>query len=241
METNQACIQCHPGFQAATSLTAHTHHAADSPGSNCYNCHMPRTIYGLLKATRSHQIALPTARETAELGRLNACNLCHLDQPLAWTAAKLEEWYGQRQPVLSPDDRELATGAKWILQGDARQRAIVALNMGWAPAQQAAGREWLYPYLIFELNDPYSAVRFGAWKSLQTLPGFEGYKFDYTSSDTEQKDALTLAYRKWWYEVRKDTGNYRAQTILEPNGIFRQEVFDRMLDQRDKKKVTVVE
>jgi hypothetical protein len=241
METNLACTQCHPGFQAATALTAHTHHAADSPGSNCYNCHMPRTIYGLMKATRSHQIALPNAGETAALGRLNACNLCHLDQPLAWTAAKLEEWYGQHQPALDPDDRELATGAKWMLQGDARQRAIVALNMGWAPTQQAAGREWFYPYLIFELNDPYSAVRFGAWKSLQTLPGFEDFKFDYTSDDLAQKNALTLAYRKWWYEVRQDTGNYRAQTILEPNGIFRQEIFDRMLDHRDKKKVTVAE
>lgn len=241
METSQACLQCHPGFKPATALVAHTHHAADSPGSDCYNCHMPRTIYGLLKATRSHEVALPNAKETAELGRMNACNLCHLDQPLAWTAAKLAEWYGQPQPKLAPDDHELATGAKWILQGDARQRAVVAYNMGWGPAQRAAKLDWFYPYLIFELNDPYSAVRFGAWKSLQTLPGFSGYKYDYIVDDAAQKEALALAYRKWWFEVRQPTTEFRAQTILEPNGSFRQEVFDNLLDHRDKKKVTVVE
>lgn len=241
METNEACLQCHGTFKNETTLTAHTHHAAGSPGSECYNCHMPRTIYGLLKATRSHQVALPNARETAEMGRMNACNLCHLDQPLAWTAAKLEQWYGQRQPVLASNDHELATGAKWILQGDARQRAVVAYNMGWGPAQQAARLDWFYPYLIFELNDPYSAVRFGAWKSLQTLPGFSGYKFDYTIDDAAQKEALAVAYRKWWFEVRQPTTEYRAQTILEPNGSFHQEVFDSLLDHRDKTKVTVVE
>jgi hypothetical protein len=113
--------------------------------------------------------------------------------------------------------------------------------MGWAPAQQAAGREWLYPYLIFELNDPYSAVRFGAWKSLQTLPGFDGYKFDYTMGDAQQKDALDAAYRKWWFEWRSPPGSYRAQTILQPTGMFRQEIFDRLLDSRDHRKITVVE
>jgi hypothetical protein len=238
-EINQSCLQCHAGMKSR--LAAHTHHAPDTPGSNCLNCHLPRTIYGLLKATRSHQISSPTARETAEFGRPNACNLCHLDQPLAWTAAKLEEWYGQKPPTLTDDDRELAIGARWILQGDARQRALIALNMGWGPAQQASGREWLYPYLIFELNDPYSAVRFGAWKSLQTLPGFNDFKFDYTMNDAQQKDALDAAYRKWWFEWRSPSGNYRAQTLLQPTGMFRQEIFDRLLDSRDNKKITVVE
>ena len=238
-ESNQSCLQCHPGIKSG--LAAHTHHAPDTPGSSCLNCHMPRTIYGLLKATRSHQISSPTARETVELGRPNACNLCHLDQSLGWTAAKLEEWYGQKPPALSADDRELAIGPRWILQGDARQRALVALNMGWAPAQQASGREWLYPYLIFELNDPYAAVRFGAWKSLQSLPGFAGYKFDYTMDDAQQKDALDTAYRKWWFELRQPEGSYRAQTLLDPTGMFRQEIFDRLLDSRDKRKIIIVE
>ena len=202
---------------------------------------MPRTIYGLLKATRSHQISSPTVRESSEFGRPNACNLCHLDQPLAWTGQHLQDWYGQKTPPLEADDRVLATGAKWILKGDAGIRAVVALNMGWAPAQKAAGTDWLYPYLIFELNDPYAAVRHGAWKSLQTLPGFEQHAFDYTVDDAQQKAALDAAYRKWWFEVRNKSGGYRPQTILGSDGMFRQDVFDRLLDQRSKKKMVLVE
>lgn len=239
METNQACLQCHSSMKA--NIPAHTHHAVESPGSSCYNCHMPHSIFGLLKSTRSHSISSPNVRESTEQARPNACNLCHLDQSLGWTAGKLNEWYGQKVPALSADDRALSTGARWVLQGDARQRALVVLNMGRPEVQQASGRDWLYPYLIFQLNDPYSAVRFGAWKSLQTLPGFADYAFDYTINDAMQKEAQAQAYRKWWFEVRDTKNPYRFETILEPTGMFHQETFDRLLDTRDKKKITVVE
>ena len=239
MDTNQACLQCHTALKA--NLTAHTHHAAESPGSTCYNCHMPHSIYGLLKATRSHTISSPSVRESTEQARPNACNLCHLDKSLGWTANQLSAWYGQKPPALSDDDRHLAAGARWLLQGDARQRALVGLNMGLPDAQRAAGRDWMYPYLIFQLNDPYSAVRFGAWKSLQSLPGFADYAFDYTIDDAAQKEAQALAYRKWWFEVRKTDSSYRFETVLEPTGMFQQATFDRLLDTRDKKKITIVE
>ncbi|MDB6169914.1 MAG: c-type cytochrome precursor [Verrucomicrobia bacterium] len=239
METNEACLQCHAAMR--THLVAHTHHAADSSGSSCYNCHMPHTTYGLLRSIRSHQISSPTVFASLQHGRPNACNLCHLDQPLAWTAGKLAEWYGQKPPALSADDRELSAAVQWLLKGDAGQRMLIAWSMGWAPAQQASGREWLYPYLIFELNDPYAAVRFGAWKALQTLPGFSGHEFDYSADDASQKEALALAYRKWWAEVRDKEGRYRAQTVLESSGLFRQDIFDRMLNQRSHRKIYLAE
>lgn len=241
MTSNQACLQCHKAYAAPAKLTAHTHHLADSSGSDCYNCHMPHTTYGLLKAIRSHQISSPTVRESTDLGRPNACNLCHLDQPLQWTADKLAEWYGQKAPALSADDHQLSAGVQWLMKGDAEQRLLVAWSMGWAPAQKASGREWFYPYLVFELNDPYAAVRFASWKALQTLPGFATYDFDYTLDDRKQKEALAKAYQKWWFEQRNPNGGYRAETMLEPSGIFRQELFDRMLDQRDHRKVYLAE
>jgi hypothetical protein len=241
MTSNQACLQCHPALGAAASLTAHTHHAADSAGSSCYNCHMPHTTYGLLRAIRSHQISNPNVRESTELGRPNACNLCHLDRSLAWTAGKLADWYGQKVPELSPDDRELSAGVQWLLKGDAEQRLLVAWSMGWAPAQKASGHDWLYPFLAFELNDPYAAVRFAAWKSLQSLPGFSGYDFDYTVDDAHQKEAVAKAYQKWWFEQRDQNGGYRPETLLEPAGSFRQELLDRMLEQRNHRKVYLAE
>ncbi len=236
--SDQACLQCHEGMR--TALPAHTHHAAGSPGSSCYNCHMPHTTYGLLRAMRSHQVSSPTVRESTEHGRPNACNLCHLDQPLAWTADKLAAWYGQKPPPLAPDDREVAAGVQWLLQGDAAQRALVAWSMGWAPAQQAAGRDWLYPYLAVTLTDPYAAVRFVAGKSLQTLPGFAGFTFDYTAPEAQHQADLTRAYQQWWRELRVP-GAYRAQTLLEPAGHFRQEIFERLLSKRNNRRVFLAE
>ena len=238
-ESDAACVQCHQSIQS--NLTAHTHHAAGSSGSRCYNCHMPHTTYGLLRALRSHEISSPTARETIEFGRPNACTLCHLDQPLAWTAEKLADWYGQKPPEMSADDRLYSAGAQWLLRGDAGQRSLIAWSMGWAPAQKASGVEWFYPYLIFSLNDPYAAVRFAAWKSLQTLPGFSGHAFDYTVNDARQKEAVDLGYRKWWFEVRSTQVSYRPQTLLGGDGMFRQDIFDRMLDQRDQRRMLLAE
>jgi hypothetical protein len=87
MDSDAACLQCHQTM--ATNITAHTHHDKDSSGSRCYNCHMPRTTFGLLHAIRSHQVSSPMVKESTDYGRPNACNLCHLDQTLAWTAERL--------------------------------------------------------------------------------------------------------------------------------------------------------
>ena len=239
MNGNQACLQCHKDLEK--NLSAHTHHPASSAGSSCYNCHMPHTSFGLMRALRSHQITSPTVVESLEIGRPNACNLCHFDQPLAWTAEKLHDWYGHDVPALDVDDQELSAAAKWILKGDAGQRGLVAWAMGWAPAQQASGYDWLYPFLIFELNDPYAAVRFGAWQSLKSLPGFSTFKYDYTLDDAKQKESLIQAYQMWWNNQRDISGKYRWQTILKPTGEFRQETYDRLLNERDNREVYLIE
>ncbi len=84
-------------------------------------------------------------------------------------------------PELSDDDKTISAAVQWLVKGDAGQRALLAWGMGWEPAQKISGRDWLYPYLIYSLLDPYAAVRFDAWKSLQTLPGFSDFKFTYTA------------------------------------------------------------
>jgi hypothetical protein len=140
---NGACLQCHDKF-GGDKLAAHTKHRADSSGSSCYNCHMPYTTYGLLKTIRSHQVSSPSARATLETGRPAACNLCHLDKTLDWTAARLSDWYGQPRPAdgaMGDDNRSVAASIVSLLTGDAGQRAIAAQAMGWAPAQQVSGNE----------------------------------------------------------------------------------------------------
>ena len=70
MGGNAACTGCHSQFEG-DALTAHSHHAPESDGSLCYNCHMPFTTYGIQKAHRSHTVTKPSAEETLSIGRPN--------------------------------------------------------------------------------------------------------------------------------------------------------------------------
>ncbi|PYI90524.1 MAG: hypothetical protein DMF03_04800 [Verrucomicrobia bacterium] len=239
MDTDQACLQCHQTMTA--KITEHTHHASDSPGSRCYNCHMPRTTFGLLHAMRSHQVSSPSVNESVAYGRPNACNLCHLNQTLAWTAHNLHAWYNQSVPQLSSDDQTIAAAVQWIVKGDAGQRALIAWGMGWEPAQKVAGRDWLYPYLIYSMSDPYAAVRFDAWKSLQTLPGFSDFPFNYTSDDRALSETATRAIKKWFRTVRDVNSFFAPETGLDSSGRFRQDIFQRLRTERDDKPIVLAE
>src|SRR5262249_48260439 len=143
MDGDRACSPCHDDVRGAGN--AHTHHAADSAGSRCQNCHMPYTTFGLLKAIRSHRIDSPSVHANRSTGRPHACHLCHLDRSLRWTAAQLTAWYGAPVVELPDDDEQIAASLRWLLQGDAAQRALAAWAMGWEPARVASGREWLPP------------------------------------------------------------------------------------------------
>ena len=90
--------------------------------------------------------------------------------------------------------------------------------MGWKPAQEISGRDWLYPYLIYSLTDRYAAVRFDAWKSLQTLPGFGNFTFNYTDDGDALSAAAARALDQWSTKVRSHSAVYPAETGLDPQG-----------------------
>ena len=238
-QSDATCLSCHEPIKAR--LAAHTHHAPGSAGNSCYDCHLPHTSFGLLRAVRSHQVSKPSVAESVKFGRPNACNLCHLDRPLAWTAEKLQAWYGQKPGELSRDDREIAAGVRWLLQGDAGQRALVAWSMGWAPAQQAAGRDWLAPYLIGELTDPYAAVRFVAGKSLQTLPEYRDFTFNYTAGRNEIRAVATKAYQHWKELPRSAPMAERPAILLNADGSFQLYDYRRLIFLRDNRPMYIIE
>lgn len=167
MDGDQACMQCHASY--ARDVRAHTHHAPESNGSRCYNCHMPYTSYGLLKALRSHRIDVPSVTATLNAGRPNACNLCHLDKSLGWTANALRERFGVSSPPLLGDVAEVPLAVLLGLTGDAGQRALIAWALGWQPAGSAAQASFVKPLLGELMDDPYDAVRYIAEHSLRTL------------------------------------------------------------------------
>jgi len=199
---------------------------------------MPRTSYGLLKAIRSHKITSPTAHESMQTGRPNACNLCHLDQSLAWTGEKLSQWYGQPAPAAGMETT--AAAVVWLLSGDAGQRPLIAWHMGWGPAQEASGRDWLAPYLAELLNDPYSVVRFIAQRSLKRLPGFENFAADYIGPPALREADRGRARRIWEDQMRGAT-NARPSVLLKRGGILDEDKFSALLRNRNHRSLELLE
>ena len=236
---NLACLQCHESF--ANDIESHTHHKPDSTGSLCYNCHMPHTTYGLLKAIRSHLVDSPSVVASVETGRPNACNLCHLDRTLVWTAKSLESWHGTPQPELNEDRRTIAASVIWLLSGDAAQRALIAWSLGWKPAQQASGTSWMAPYLAQLLEDPYGAVRFISHRSLRSLPGFETIDYEFDGSSELQASAARQARTVWEKSKVKSEWSADPATLTNAEGNLQEEPFSRLLGQRDDRPIILEE
>ncbi|MSR60081.1 MAG: C cytochrome precursor [Planctomycetaceae bacterium] len=245
-----ACTQCHSSENYATD--GHTHHLASSSGGRCYNCHMPHTTYGLLKAIRSHTIDIPSAAASAKVGRPNACNLCHLDQTLAWTARHLEQWYSIAAPVLDEDQTNISAAVLWALQGDAGKRSLAAWHLGWEPAVEISGNHWQAPFLAALLDDPYLAVRFIARRSLRKSPGFEDFQFDFLGPVAQVDAAFGQALQVWrdslsTQNLSRPHGRapaplrFTERVLLSPDGTLDQTIFDRLKSERDDNPVSLAE
>jgi Cytochrome c554 and c-prime len=234
-EGNGACLQCHQDL--GRDVPAHTRHRAESSGSSCYNCHMPHTTYGLLKTIRSHQISSPSVQSSLQTGRPTACNLCHLDKTLAWTAERLHDWYRTPIPEVPDDDRMIAASLVTLLRGDAGQRAIIAQAMGWQPAQQISGINWMPPYLSLLLNDSYDAVRYIAGRSLTSIPGYGELGYD-PAAPAEQRLAMRRRALERWRDLRPSQGRRSdPQLLFMPDGTFVPGTIDRLIASRNNRRV----
>jgi hypothetical protein len=201
---------------------------------------MPYTTYGLLKTIRSHTVGSPSVKESVDTGRPNACNLCHLDRTFEWTGQALEQWYKTPRVELSADEQGIAASLLWLLKGDAGQRAIVSQAMAWPPAQQAAGTDWMAPHLAQLLDDPYDAVRFGAARSMRTLPGFSGFTFDFVAPSQLRREAQ-LRTMATWDRTRSRPGRPAPQLLLGDNGNVDIPAVLRLLKQRDNRPILLRE
>lgn len=232
---DKACIQCHEPEKFVGEI--HSHHAAGSSGSRCYNCHMPHTSYALLKAVRSHTIWSPSATETAKYDRPNACNLCHLDKTLGWTAEHLHEWYKQPKPELDAEQREISQAVLHLLKGDAAQRGLTAWGASWPPAVEASGRDWIAPYLALLLDDPYSAVRSMAWQSLATFDEYREFEYDFVAAPDERKAAALAALERWEGPV----GTAKRDSVLMDGPKWNRARADAIRAQRDDRPISLLE
>ncbi|MEO8682238.1 MAG: cytochrome c3 family protein [Vicinamibacterales bacterium] len=93
----QMCLTCHSANGAngprAASIEAHTHHKADSAGSECIACHMPKTSQTIANVNvRSHTFKFVTPKLTEDFQIPNPCLGCHAEKNTAWAREALKGW-----------------------------------------------------------------------------------------------------------------------------------------------------
>lgn len=239
MDGNQACYQCHAAYRE--KLTQHTHHQAASSGSRCHNCHMPHTTYGLFKAIRSHQITSPSVAVALATGRPTACNLCHLDQTLAWTTANLSQWYGHLPAELDADQQSLSAAASLLLRGNRVQRALLSWLAGWKPALDVSGRDWLPPVLAPLLDDPSPVMRMVSSRSLAANDPRYAVEYDFVGPAEERQAAARRVVEIWTQLPIERRQKLPSRVLVKPDGSSDEELIERLLSERDDRYVQVKE
>lgn len=238
---NSSCLKCHA--EIGENLSGHTHHPAQSEGSRCYNCHMPHTSFALMGAIRSHRIDSPSVANEIQSGRPNACNLCHLDRTLEWTAEKLHDWYGHDVVALDTVQTELSAAVRWTLGGDAVQRAIGSWHMGWGPALEASGQNWQLPHLNLIRGDAYSVNRFVAQQAMQNHSGFaqleSAGEYDFIAP-VQQRSSVQSRFLDNWQD-KGTTSRIPTTVLLSGDGKPKLTQIQKLIDSRDNRPIMVAE
>ena len=230
------CRACHQAIAAKTQ--EHTHHAPDDVGSSCVGCHMPYTSYALFRGIRSHRIDSPSAETTAVTGKPNACNLCHVDRTLRWTAETLSAWYGAKSPALPSSAGDTAYVLERLLAGDAAERAIAAWALGRPEAQRAARTDFQAPFLAELLEDPYSAVRKVACDALSGFPEASDLPCDFLAAPAERARLRAEVISR---HLARSQQRREATLLFDANGALDRVRIAALLGARNDRPTTISE
>jgi hypothetical protein len=255
MRGQQACLQCHK--EIGNDVPAHTKHKAASSGSDCYSCHMPRIVYGVLTVHPTHRIQSPDPSRAWRYQMPEACTVCHTNKTAKWAADSLATQYGKQSVDLPPGaDWELAENVRALLSGDVVQRSIAAMAFSAEESyvDDPHTRLWCVPFLLITAEDSYPAIRHFAFRSIRTLldrasasnaaladsvkvlPDFE------PQASPERRREVLARWREWWTSLDKSGIPHPGSAVpldarLEP---IRPTV-DRLLSQRDNSVVSIGE
>ena len=171
--TNSAlCVRCHEAIGA--DVEAHTFHAAETAGSSCVECHMPRSVTSIRAKMRDHSISIPSPANTLRFGVPNACNECHAAESPEWAVARMDEWWGdtprrrkiERRATAYTGARELDREALTLLRAIAADpnegpinRANAAGHLGRYLAASPAMADEAMSVLLRATADPHPLVR----------------------------------------------------------------------------------
>jgi tetratricopeptide (TPR) repeat protein len=110
---NDLCLQCHKEAVYDTKdhhFHKHTGESGDpiksssgevlfdvGTGAQCEHCHMPGRHYMGVDYRLDHSFRIPRPSLSIALGVPNACNRCHADKSLQWSADFIKKWYGEKK------------------------------------------------------------------------------------------------------------------------------------------------
>jgi predicted CXXCH cytochrome family protein len=214
--TNAACTQCHQQFTKPAELVQHTKHSAESSGSLCYNCHMPKVVFGIMSAHRTHEITNPRPDNTVRFNKPNACNQCHLNWSVNRAIAATQRLWPKAYAQAAPGDARFdePEEKRALFAGDAVMRSLTAAAM--MPANETTG-----PLLLQAMHDRYPIVRYFAANALAA--GFPAFpKPDYLGPNETRDNTLRSWYAHWTMETlrgaeeaRERLGATRAEVDVE--------------------------
>ena len=118
---------------------------------------------------------------------------------------------------------------------------IAAWNLGWQPATDISGDRWQAPILAQLLDDPYSVVRYVAYLSIQKMPGFEDFAYDFLGPSTERQAAIERAVEVWRLQGETAARAENARLLLNPNGQLDEELLRKLVEQRDNRPIVIAE
>jgi hypothetical protein len=193
---------------------------------------------------RSHQIDIPRVTTVKQNEKPNACNLCHLDKPLQWTADTLTQWYGHDAIELDPTHQNTAAGIVWIIQGNAIHRTLAAWHMSWEPTQKTSAMQWRFPYLLQMLNDNYSATRYVTWQSLNRIPSFIELQLSDNSYDFLDPQNKRINYQQTlmnrWSNLMGHHVEQRSEFLIK-DGTLDSDAILKLYEKRDNTKILMGE
>jgi predicted CXXCH cytochrome family protein len=196
-----ACTQCHDALADPARAAAHGRHDV---GVRCVDCHMPRIVYGLVDAHRSHRIESPDPAAHARDARPDACTLCHVDETRAWAIDATARLFAGGAPD-ARDTGESARAsapfpeiARLLAGGDPIERALAAAALGrvdHVPTHAEPRRTRRLARLLRALDDErFPAIRRIAVRSAARLTPTGAARtladYDALAPATARRDAL---------------------------------------------------
>ena len=118
----------------------------------------------------------------------------------------------------------------------------MAWAMGWKPAQETSGTDWMMPFLVplFE-GDPYHAVRYIAQRSIRSLgPQYRFLEFDYMGLAVERENTRKQVVDLWNSQSR-EPGSRRKELLIDNNGKLDMERWGSLANRRNDQRVNLEE